>query len=272
MTNSKAARVTFEELAPEDLDSAVGSLKRLRRSCVVQPKIGVGFEVFLRWALHEVMDAEKQGGSDGRERIAVSAVMNARRALACLVDQYLQRDGLCFCLSPPREADEKAQILVKRGVFDSLASKSLKRAIDQRNAVEHDYRCLRLEQAQDVVHTVRATIENALTRADPYASPGWFGTPVGGAYTSKGQAKGSFNGWSGGAFLLVTTVEQPWAGIVAPRNDTEAVVRKVKLEQISVEQLLEALSIAESRLVDQSSPSLDRNLWHAHLQSAGLLP
>src|SRR5438045_3627786 len=104
MTNSMTPVVAFEELDPADLSSALGSLTRLRRWCVTQPKVGIGYESFLRWALRDIEEADSARSGDDCERASVNAVMNARRALSCLIDQYLQRDGFRFCQRPPREA------------------------------------------------------------------------------------------------------------------------------------------------------------------------
>jgi hypothetical protein len=174
-------------------------------------------------------------------------------------------------LSTPRKADEKSTILVRRGVFDSLARQALERAIDRRNEAEHDYKRISLPEAQDVVHTVRATVENAVARSGPYDLPALFGTIMGGMSVSKGVRTGSFDGWSGSAFVLVTTTKRPWAGIIVPKNETEAVVRRVDFEKLSSEQLIEALSIAESLLADQDISSCCPDLWHARLIAAGLL-
>ena len=278
MKNSKIPNVTFEQIDPADLASALASLRSVRslnRKLVVQPKLGAGYETFLRWALSDIQEAGTRASGDDCERASVNAVMSARRALSCLVDQYLQRDGFLFCQGAPSEADRKAEILIRRQVFDSLGSQSLKRAIERRNDVEHDYNTIDLAQAQDLVHLVRATIENAVARSSPYDSPALFGSILGGYSSSGTKVQGWFEGWSGSAFLIVTTVASPWAGIIVPSNATQATVRRVDLGKVSVTQWLEALNIAESVLTDQASgkcaaDSCSPNLWHTHLRAAGL--
>jgi len=272
VTNTKTPIVAFEKLEPADLASALGSLNGLHgRVTTVQPKLGGGYERFLGWALREIADAKNAGSGNDCERTSVNAVMHARRSLSCLADQYLQRDGFLFCRRPPREADQKADILVRRGVFDELETESLSRAINERHTVEHEYKTISLSKAQDAVQMVRATVQNSVARSSPYNSPALFGTISGGSSISGGNVKGWFHGWSGSAFLLVTTVQSPWAGIIVPTNETEAVARRVYLEHLLPEQLLEALSIAESLLRDEGSLDCTPNLWHARLHSAGLL-
>ncbi len=65
----------FEELAPADLSSALGSLKRLHRQVVIQPNAGLGYESFLRWALCDIEEAEKALNPDDCERAAVNATI-----------------------------------------------------------------------------------------------------------------------------------------------------------------------------------------------------
>jgi len=271
MNSLQSAIVTFEDLAPADLPSALGSLPRLQYHYVIQPKVGIGYEIFLQWALNDVAEAGRIASGDECDRASVNAIMNARRALACLVDQYLQRDGFLLCKKPPRSVEDKVAILVARRVLDTLAGQSLERAIKRRNEVEHEYRSIGLSEAQDVVHVVRATIENAVMRASPYHSPALFGSMLGGYGVSEGKPIAWFHGWSEAAFLMITTVQPAWLGIIVPASATEAVVRKVALASLTPDELLEALAIVEARPAGKGFSSCSPNLWHAQLQSAHIL-
>src|SRR5207253_7357268 len=91
--------VTFETLVAADIKSALLSLKLSgggTREGIIRNPIGLGHELFLNWALQDIEASSLMTGGD-RDRASVNAIMNARRALACLMDQYWQRDGFEFC-------------------------------------------------------------------------------------------------------------------------------------------------------------------------------
>lgn len=272
MKKSKTPIVSEQEIDPADLSSALQTLKPSERRSVTHEPIGLGHEKLLDWALYDIAEATKAGTADERLRASVNAVMHARRALSCLVDQYLQRDGFSFCKDKFRDTAPKAEILVRRGIFDILATQTLQRAVNRRNIAEHNYEGVELTDAQDTVQIVRATIQNSVAKSSPYFSPALFGMIAGGSGTSNGSIYGQFDGWIGAAFILVTTVRSPWLGVIVPKNDTEAVVRKVDLSKVTREQLFEALEIAESSVGKNSDcGSTSADLWHAQLRSAGLL-
>jgi hypothetical protein len=231
----------------------------------------MGYETFLRWAVHEVGEAEKAGTADDRSRFSINSVMHARRALSCLIDQYLQRVGFSLCRDAPKQTEKKVEVLVRRGIFDSLSTEALKRSVSRRNDAEHDYRGIELHEAQDTVQMIRATVTNSVAKSGPYNSPVLFGSILGGYGTSKGSVRGWFNGWSGSAFHLATFVQPPWVGIIVPSNQTEAVVRRVCFDKLSVRILQEALTVVESHTVPGSASSASPGLWEAFLRKAGII-
>lgn len=272
--NSKIPKVTFEPLDPSGFLDALGSLspgKKLQGNAgVIQPSLGLGYKHFLDWALLDIAEAGTASTPDSRQRFSVNAIMNARRALSCLVDQYWRRDGFAFCKDGSRDARKMADILVRRAVFDRLASGVLERAISRRNHVEHQYGGIELEDAQDMVQVVRATIESVVARSDPYCAPAMFGTILGGCSTSEGGVHGRFDGWSGNSVVFGATVSPAWIGIIVPKDECVAVVRKVETGKLTCEQLLSVLEICGA-ISGGGGGSCSENLWEARLRSAGLL-
>src|SRR4051812_45343225 len=72
-------------------------------------------------------------------RLCTNAVVNSRRALACLVEWYVERDLGKLCMTPPATPKQQADFLVRRGIIDDLTSRVLERTIAKRNRVEHQF-------------------------------------------------------------------------------------------------------------------------------------
>jgi hypothetical protein len=237
---------SFEVLNPSDVTDALGNTEyRLTPTKVRMKQLGLGFENFLNWAKQDVESAA-DADLDVRRRFTVSALLNARRSLSCFVDQYFLRDGLCFCKDSPRDANGKAELLVHRGIFDPLAMIALGRAVDRRNRVEHQYEELPLRDVQETVHLVRATIENATARSDPYWAPAMFGGYVGTLCGSEPR----FDAWMGLISVFVRGDTPPWFGIVIPPAnsfDRTAYVRKVYLRDLCCKDLIAILGELESQ-------------------------
>lgn len=202
---------------------------------------------FLAGRFRTVKAAAASTESDQQLRFSVSALMNARRSLSCLADQYLFRDCFAFCGDAPHEANAKAELLVRRGLFDDLAAQALRRAVDRRNRVEHRYEQIALGDALETAHLIRATIENCVAKSDPYWAPALFGMFVGGSSKGPESEKHWFQGWSGLLFVLARCDSPPWFGIVVPSSKTEATVRKVSFKELSCAQLWESLTTLEKQ-------------------------
>lgn len=85
MQPSRTPVCAFEDIDPRDLLSAVQTnTKPLSRTVFRMPQMGLGFERFLRWATQDV--TAEIADPDQQTRFAVSALMNARRSLSCLMD------------------------------------------------------------------------------------------------------------------------------------------------------------------------------------------
>jgi len=89
----------------------------------ILPPPGNGPDEALGWAIQEVTAAAQT--SDGAElkKLCTNAVMNSRRALACLVDWYIDRDLAKYCRNPPSTAKQQAEFLMSRGIIDELTSR-----------------------------------------------------------------------------------------------------------------------------------------------------
>jgi hypothetical protein len=209
--------------------------------------------------------------ADQQIRFSLSAVMNARRSLSCLADQYLLRDGFRFCRDVPRDSDAKAKLLVHRGLFDDLAANALRRAVDRRNRVEHDYQQIGLDDARETVRVIRATIENCVTKSDPYRAPALFGSFLGGHSGGPAGDTHWFHGWSGLLFVLTCCFPAPWFGVVIPSSKTEATVRRVFLSELSCAQLAGALAALEARSSSAGYSECDRPTFLGKLTCAGLV-
>jgi len=267
---SLVPEVEIEDLDPQDLLSAArtSSEKLSKTVCHLQP-LGLGFEAFLRWSLEDISAADQSLTGDTQLRFCSNALMNARRALSCLVDQYLKRDGFAFCTNAPKEAADKAKLLVRRGVIDDLATGALKRAIERRHQVEHRYEAPRLVEAEDTVQVVRATIETAVAKSDPYSSPSLFGTILGGYQSGPSGTTHWFGGWGGMLFLLVVISSEPWVGVMVPSSDTRATLRRVALKKVSCDQLFDFLSTMEQQQ-ESGYSGFGPSVLEGKLRSAGL--
>ncbi len=261
----------FEELDPADLLSALRSMTWTVGSLIIHDAIGAGFDRFLSWAVDDIHAAKVADDADSRARHATNAVMSARRCLSCLVDQYLMRDGIASCRNPPKESCNKAEVLMRRGVLDALAADVLDRAIAKRNEAEHSYRLLSFEEAQDVVQIVRGTVDTLTSRSSPFNGPCLYGSFNHGHNIGPKGSNYWFNGWSDPLVVVVLFDPRPWIGVVVPSSKTRAVVRRVSIAQLSVDQLLGALSVLEQQEA-QFPTANSRGICRGIAAAAGLIP
>ena len=245
---------SFESLHPEDLAASIKtSSGRLSRQLVSIAPLGLGYEQFLKWSIQDIDAASASANADQMMRYSVNALMNARRSLSCLADQYLVRDCFRFCRDVPREANKIAELLERRGVFDSLAGKALRHAVGLRNRVEHDYEQISLKDAQVTVQLIRSTIENCVAKSNPYQAPALFGRFLGG-YSGGPQGEvHHFDGWHELIFLLARCESPPWFGVVIPSSSTDAIVLKVPFSEMTCDQLLNTLLTLETLSAPGSS-------------------
>jgi xanthine/CO dehydrogenase XdhC/CoxF family maturation factor len=79
----------FEPLSPDDLLTAVQSLRGQRQQRIfVDPPGRVDQQI--AWAVSDLKAARNETAGADRDRHLVNAVMNARRAMGCLVDLVLK--------------------------------------------------------------------------------------------------------------------------------------------------------------------------------------
>ena len=68
--------------------------------------LGVGHQTLLEWAVSDIHGARESSDTKTQPRFCVHAVLSARRALSCLVDQYLARDAISHCRDAPQDAQD----------------------------------------------------------------------------------------------------------------------------------------------------------------------
>jgi hypothetical protein len=261
----------FEKVAPVDLIDAVNTLKGRDGIGIAVPPPGDGVDKLLSWAVADVKMSAQAKDANDRERFAANAILNARRALACLVDWYIQRDCFSLCKLPPDGAQRQSEILRKRGIIDELTSHVLERAVDKRNVVEHQFIAPALEVAEDVVELLRRSIKCLVADSDPTIGPCLFGgLSYGVGYGKKGE-RAAFYGWREPAFILCTFVEEPWLGVIIPdsRDKDKAVVRRSFFNETDVNTLIELLAILE-RTFGRIAGGMGSAMWRLLAKETGL--
>lgn len=250
---SLTAQCEFEEASAEDLIDGIGTLSGRYGQGVVVPPPGDGPDQPLSWAIQDVSTAPSEPDADERARLCTHAVLSSRRALGCLVDWYVERDLGNHCKNPPGSPKEKAQFLMRRGIIDELTSRVLARAIKKRNIVEHDYVAPDLETAEDVVELLRRTMATIRSQSDPSLAPWIFGIFLGGHGHGKNGPFARFGGWSDPLTVFSRFPPRPWVGIVLPKTEEHAIVRRAYLNTVSVDELIRLIGIAEQMYGHASS-------------------
>ncbi len=221
----------------------------------ILPPPGTGPDTPLGWAIQEVTAAAKTSDEAEVERLCTNAVMNGRRALACLVDWYIDRDLAKFCKNPPTTAKQKAHFLMSRGIVDELTSHVLERAVETRNRVEHDYVVPDLAKAEDIVELLRRSIAALRAHSDPSFSPLIFGIFLGSCGYGKQGPYAEFHGWSDPLVIFCRFTDRPWVGLLIPErgSPSRALLRQAFLDQTDTADLIDLLSLAERKYGEPSS-------------------
>lgn len=204
-----------------------------------------------------------------QQRFASNAILNARRALACLVEWYLQRDCFRLCKNAPITAQNQSEVLLKRGIIDELTSRVLERAIEKRNVVEHQFLAPALETAEDVVELLRRLITSMMTESQPSYGPCFFGHILGGIASGKKGERAFFYGWQEPSFILCTFVDRPCLGVIIPKSRGEAVVRRSFFNKTDVDILMDLISLLEHSF-GRISSYIDAFSWRLLAKEAGL--
>jgi len=237
---------------------------------IVNPPGVNGPEEFLSWALLDVTNARQSNSEKERRRHCVSAVLHARRGFACLVDWFLERDLASLCKNPPRNAKQKVEFLISRGIIDELTSHVVERAIRERNKAEHQYQSPSLEAAENVVELFRRIADALRLRPNAPHGPWIFGNFRHSAGIGKNGIYGNFHGWMDSLAVFSRFGIQPWIGLVLPKTKVRAIVRRVFLRQTSTDQLVQLLALARRKFGIPSSYS-SAEICELLAQDAGLL-
>ena len=243
----------IEYATPADVLDGLETLEGSSGRGVVLDPPGDGPDRLLNWALQEVNSAMQSRSAEETKHHCVDAVLNARRALGCLVDWYLERDLANLCKDPPVTPKQQVRFLIARGVLDELTSRVLERAIQKRNDVEHRYKSPSLDVAEDVVELVRRTATALRTQSPPEHGPWVFGIFLHSlGYGKKGRFA-EFNGWSKPVVVFSRFAPEPWVGLVLPENETKALVRRALLKETTTEELVQLLLLAGRKFGAPSS-------------------
>jgi hypothetical protein len=256
----KAQRVVpdihIENVSPIDLLDGINSINISTRSAghgTILPPPGKGPDNLLAWAINEVSQAAHANDRTDVERLSANAVMNSRRALACLVDWYLERDLARCCKNPPNTPKQQADYLTRRGIIDELTSHVLERTINKRNRVEHDYVTPSIADAEDVVELLRRTIATLRSQSDPSLAPMLHGFVLSANGYRKDGPYAEFHGWNEPVTVFCRFSKRPWAGLLIPSSATEALLRQTFLDETDTQQLIQLLSIVDQKFGKASS-------------------
>jgi uncharacterized protein YutE (UPF0331/DUF86 family) len=174
---TKRANCRYENVSATNLIDGLSTLSGTAGCGVSVPSPGDGPDSPLEWSIRDVIEAVTHADAPKEQaRLCTNAIINARRALGCLVDWYVQRDLANKCKTPPGSSKRKAEFLVQRGIIDGLTSRVLARAINKRNDVEHGYVAPDVGTTEDVVELIRRTMATLREQSDPSYGPWMFGT------------------------------------------------------------------------------------------------
>jgi hypothetical protein len=258
------ATCTFEDTDPINLIDALKSLPFIKSDSFFIPTNmtiappGNGVNLLIDWSLKDIYEAISLNelGQDC-QRNATNAVINARKSLACLVDWYLQRDGFCFCKNAPHNAQEKSEILLRRGIIDKLTSKVLQRIIDTRNVTEHQFKSVSIDKAEDIVELIRRAKDSLFLNSDPAQGSIIFGE-FKHTYSNNGPTKApsyNFYGWLSEVFIIALFDTTPWIGVLVPETLDKANIRRAYLNSTDIEILLQIYGILGARKTFYSESS-----------------
>lgn len=247
------AECRFDPVSAEDLIDGIGTLSGRYGQGVIVPAPGDGPDAPLSWAIQDVSQAALKTDAAEQAKLCTNAVLNARRALGCLVDWYVARDFGTLCKNPPGSPKQKADFLMRRGIIDELASRVLTRAIEKRNRVEHDYISPDLNTAEDVVELLRRTMTTIRQQSDPSHGAWVYGIFLGGCGYRNDGPWATFGGWCEPLIVFSRSDVCPWVGIVLPDSETSAIVRRTELNQVKLDELTQILSLAEQKFGHASS-------------------
>lgn len=278
--------IQFEEISELDLLSGINSIDYFKKNIISsQSKTylnapGEGVDILLEWSLTDIYEAiEKSENGGDNKRNTTNAVLNARRALSCLVDWYMKRDGFYYCKDFRNNSQDKSEILLRLNIIDKLTSKVLQRVIDTRNIAEHEYLAVSIEAAEDAVELIRRTRDSLYSFSNPSELSVVYGAFQYSISLSENNYEYGFYGFSNELLIVQTLIEEPWIGIVLPTNSSEATIRRTFIKDMSCETLFQIhkkIKLEISRynpgyISDFGRRILDPNQFKILLQLAGLV-
>lgn len=263
-------KVVFEHVDPSDLPDVVRSVRGSGRSDVLLSAPGVGVDELMAWALREVELARNSREASDERRYATDSLLNGRRALACLVDWYLERDCFSLCARAPKRAEDKSHLLQERRIFDATAARALQTAIMERDKVEHQFAAATLQQAESFVETMRSTISRLRAESNPSLRPFLFGRMSYRLTVGTNGGSAQFFGWLEPCFIFCSLDKRPWLGAAIPdqSDPASAKVRRTFFDETPTQLLLKVVQALEDSF-GPSQGSLSTDLAKRLLQEAG---
>ncbi|WP_145390266.1 hypothetical protein [Stieleria neptunia] len=89
--------------------------------------------------------------------------------------------------------------------------------------------------------------------SDPSHGPWIFGIFLGGHGGGENGRYATFGGWSEPLVVFSRFDPRPWVGVVLPDGETNALIRYTNLADVTLDQLLSLLSLAEQKFGHVSS-------------------
>ncbi len=232
----------------------------------------------IEWALADIREAMALASHDENRarQQSCNALVNARRAVACLADWTLSAFGFTNCRDfSNQKAAVRSGLLRHLGYFDEVTELVLANGINKRNELEHRYRLSELEEASDFVELVRHLFENLKANKWPGHGPCCFGTVNGGtSWSAESGHRGSFYGWgSTPPFLVIGTYDDPaWLGLVSPVSNDGAEVRFTNIGILRTEELLNLYSAINYNVNNRKGGSwMSTEALRAKMGAVGLL-
>lgn len=157
---------------------------------------GDGADTYLAWSGAELIKAQ-DANSEDLPRHTQQAVSNARRALDCLLDAYLEREYLSVHVGPRPSFAKKLGLLAQRPNLKVPATLIPTIISEPRNRGEHDFESPSLHEAKLAVEAAEAVCSRLREQLDPLLGPVLYGRLNAGSYLSASETYHWFCGFSG---------------------------------------------------------------------------
>lgn len=150
----------------------------------------------------------------------------------------------------------------------------IRRVIERRNTIEHEYEDIKLEDAQDSVELIPLTLLSLIRQCFTIdektyyiCSPWLLGGNSLSVVSSKTGTEVCFE-WKSTSFVLCSFVDRPWLGVVEPDTPKHALVRRCAYSSMPLQVCERILPQPEQKDPNMSGGTVDPETI---AQAAGLL-